>query len=601
MSIASGMRSHRWFTMVLVLCALGALLGSFSLARAAAQSQLTATWEDTTNDQDGFALVRKNGAGTYAPLATLGPTVLSYVDTTVTVGMTYCYQVAAFNAAGTSPFSNEACTTVAAPVVDTLTLAKSGTGSGTVTSSPAGISCGTTCIASFTGGTSLALSATPATGSTFTGWSGACTGTGTCTAILDAAKTVTATFTAQSVSYALTLTKSGTGSGTVTSSPAGISCGTTCIASFTGGTSLALSATPATGSTFTGWSGACSGTGSCTVTLSQAQSVTATFDPTPSTSGVLVAAYAFDEGTGATLADASGNGHTGTIQGATWASGGKYGHALTFPGTSNSVTIKNSALLDIAGAGLTLEFWVNPTDISGRDEVLVAKGWQAGAMVAPWYQYGIEFSGDRKQLDLYLGFSGGVGVGPISLTPATGSWTHVAFTYDGAMIRGYVNGVQQVAVPETRSLQARGTDLLLGADAALGQPYLGLLDELRIYNRALTATELQADMVSPVGGSAQLPPTATGLTANKAAPQVVNTPITFTATFTGGVAPYQTKWWLLVGTTATLLQDWTTGTSFTWTPTTPNAAYRISVWGRSAGSTVNNGAVGRVLAFPITP
>jgi hypothetical protein len=78
--------------------------------------------------------------------------------------------------------------------------------------------------------------------------------------------------------YTLTVAKSGTGSGTVTSNPAGISCGGTCSASYASGTSVTLTETPASGSTFAGWSGACSGTGTtCTGTMNSAVSVTATF------------------------------------------------------------------------------------------------------------------------------------------------------------------------------------------------------------------------------------------------------------------------------------------------------------------------------------
>ena len=77
----------------------------------------------------------------------------------------------------------------------------------------------------------------------------------------------------------LSVTKSGTGSGTVTSSPAGINCGSTCSGSFSG--SVTLTATPADGSTFAGWSGACAGTGICTVTMDAAKSVSATFNRAP--------------------------------------------------------------------------------------------------------------------------------------------------------------------------------------------------------------------------------------------------------------------------------------------------------------------------------
>jgi FG-GAP-like repeat/Divergent InlB B-repeat domain/FG-GAP repeat len=156
-----------------------------------------------------------------------------------------------------------------------LTVSKIGTG--TVTSSPAGISCGATCSANFTSGTGVTLTASPLAGSTFSGWSGGgCSGTGSCTVIMSAAQTVTATFAAAAGSYALTVSKIGTG--TVTSSPAGINCGATCSASFTSGTGVTLTASPTAGWTFSGWSGGgCSGTGTCTVTMSAAQSVTASF------------------------------------------------------------------------------------------------------------------------------------------------------------------------------------------------------------------------------------------------------------------------------------------------------------------------------------
>lgn len=78
--------------------------------------------------------------------------------------------------------------------------------------------------------------------------------------------------------YALQVTRAGAGAGTVVSSPAGIDCGSTCSASFGAGTSVTLTATAASGSTFSGWSGSsCTGTGNCTVTMSEARNVTATF------------------------------------------------------------------------------------------------------------------------------------------------------------------------------------------------------------------------------------------------------------------------------------------------------------------------------------
>jgi Divergent InlB B-repeat domain len=173
-----------------------------------------------------------------------------------------------------------------------LTVTKSGTGAGTVVSDPAGIDCGATCSMTSDNGQLIRLTATAAPGSVFKGWTGGCTGA-TCTPTLTSDLTVTAVFdSAAPVTYALSVAKAGDGSGTVTSSTGGISCGTACSATLPTGTVVALSATPADGSTFTGWSGACTGTGACSLTLSASTSVTATFETVKDTAAPRVVAFA---------------------------------------------------------------------------------------------------------------------------------------------------------------------------------------------------------------------------------------------------------------------------------------------------------------------
>jgi hypothetical protein len=182
-----------------------------------------------------------------------------------------------------------------APV--TLTVSPAGTGNGTVTSNVGGINCAISngaatgaCQASVAIGTVVTLTATSATGGhTFTGWSGGgCSGGNTsCTVTMNQNRTTTATFTAPPVQRTLTVNAGGTGNGTVTSNPAGITCTIsngsatgTCSTTFVDGTSVTLTATPATGGhTFTGWSGGgCSGGNtSCTVTMNQNRTTTATF------------------------------------------------------------------------------------------------------------------------------------------------------------------------------------------------------------------------------------------------------------------------------------------------------------------------------------
>jgi hypothetical protein len=181
---------------------------------------------------------------------------------------------------------NRACTITFTAIQHSLAVTHAGSGSGTIASAPAGISCSSgTCAAAFNEGASVTLTATATVGSVFAGWSGACSGAGAATLTISAAAACTATFTPDSNSLSVTLAGSGTGS--VVSTPAGISCSAgICAAVFVSGTSVTLTAAPNAGSTFTGWSGACSGTGSVTLTINAATACTATFAPITQTLSV---------------------------------------------------------------------------------------------------------------------------------------------------------------------------------------------------------------------------------------------------------------------------------------------------------------------------
>jgi hypothetical protein len=214
---------------------------------------------------------------------TLGSTDGTFHDVSVdltglTAGTSYCADLVATNGSGNGDGGQVSFTTTAAAVTHSLTVSLGGAGSGSV--SGTGISCPSTCSHSYPTGTVVTLTAAPAAGSFFAGWSGGgCSGTSSCQVTVNSDATITATF---NKIPNLTVSKQGTGTGTVTSSPVGIDCGSTCVSAFNSATVVTLTAVPAAGSRFGGWSGGgCSGSGSCAVTLNADTTATATFTLIP--------------------------------------------------------------------------------------------------------------------------------------------------------------------------------------------------------------------------------------------------------------------------------------------------------------------------------
>ena len=163
--------------------------------------------------------------------------------------------------------------------------------------------------------------------------------------------------------------------------------------------------------------------------------------------------------------------------------------ALSFDGVNDRININDAASLDLTG-GMTLEAWVYPTALSGWRTVFMKE--RAGGLVYALYAHD-----NVPQPAAYVRV-GGVewrvaGVSPLPLN----TWTYLATTYDGATLRLYVNGRRSEQGRRGR-IQVSTGRLRIGGNAVWGEWFAGRIDEVRIYNRALTPAEIQADMATPV-------------------------------------------------------------------------------------------------------
>ena len=256
---------------------------------------------------------------------------------------------------------------------------------------------------------------------------------------------------------------------------------------------------PATLSIAPSSSGLAPGTYTATVTVTATtlgatgspKTIAVTLTVSPAVSSNLVGAWGFDETTGTTAVDASGRGNTGTLNGPAWNTAGKSGGALSFDGVNDWVTVADADVLDLT-TGMTMEAWVRPTAIGSLWRTVMLKE-QPGSLIYALY------AGDgagRAATDVFT--TADRGVSGTTATPLN-AWTHLAATYDGATQRLYVNGVQAATRAVTGSIRASTGALRIGGNSIWNDEWFaGLIDEVRLYNRALTAAEIQADMTKPV-------------------------------------------------------------------------------------------------------
>jgi hypothetical protein len=250
------------------------------------------------------------------------------------------------------------------------------------------------------------------------------------------------------------------------------------------------------------------GTRNVTVTNPDTQSATLTNAFTVNAAPPAGAAYPFSEGAGVTAADLSGNNNNGTLQGGvTWTTAGKYGNALSFDGVNGFVSVPASSTLNLGSSG-TIEAWVKPNAVNVWNSVM-AKG---NSNDDPPTNYGLEINSNNQFLCILgNGSSARTLASATAVTP--GTFYHVACVWNGSQLRLYVNGVLDASVAQNLTPAANASPLYIGQYGGDADRMNGIIDEVRIYARALSQTEVQTDMRAPVDRSLDTGPPTVSMTA----------------------------------------------------------------------------------------
>ncbi len=195
----------------------------------------------------------------------------------------------------------------------------------------------------------------------------------------------------------------------------------------------------------------------------------------------------FNEGSGTTTGDASANGNGGNISGATWTTG-MFGSSLSFDGSNDYVQVSDASSLDITG-DLTLEAWIYPRSLTA-DRLIVTK--RDGGGICNYQMY---LNSDNEGLSFYAG--GATEYQQAGLVPSLNQWNYVAIVRSGTMLTFYLNG-QTAQMTGPTSLTANDQPIQIGSRAlgTIPEAFDGLIDEVRVTNRALTPEEIAADYSS---------------------------------------------------------------------------------------------------------
>jgi alpha-mannosidase len=212
----------------------------------------------------------------------------------------------------------------------------------------------------------------------------------------------------------------------------------------------------------------------------------------PAGGPVAVASYAFGENAGTVTADGSGNGNQGTlVNGPQWTTG-KYGPAIAFDGINDYVAAPDSNSLDLAGAG-TIEAWVK-LDAVSRWNSVIAKG---NANNNALHNYALEIT-NGNQFMCILGNGSESTILYSNNLATTGTFYHLACVWNGADLQLYVNGVLNASTAQNLTPAGNSAPLYIGQFGGNVDQMAGVIDEVRVYNRALTQAQIQNDMNTPL-------------------------------------------------------------------------------------------------------
>ncbi|MCL4405999.1 MAG: LamG domain-containing protein, partial [Patescibacteria group bacterium] len=205
----------------------------------------------------------------------------------------------------------------------------------------------------------------------------------------------------------------------------------------------------------------------------------------------LVGYWSFDEGSGTTAYDYSGNGNDATIHGASWTTPASCSvdECLSFDGVDDWAEIFSDPSLNLTHEG-TISFWYKTDAWQSIHAMIIEKGPGGGWCSNIYNPFTLFNHYTANYVSLSICSSSGVNNVNISPRPSTGIWHHYLYTFDGSKLYAYLDGVLKATVNQTVDVRVQNNSIYIGNNSASGYT-TGWLDDLRIYNRGLTAKEVE--------------------------------------------------------------------------------------------------------------